>query len=163
MNYQKMIKTLESAFEQNVQKIRRKKMFGDSGEKLSVPVLSGLTGIGKTSAIKEFSENKKFNLVGIDCSFEEVDAFIIGLNNAVESIVNEKSEGIVLWLNYIDKATEEYLEIIRQYQKNYIDTSIMVKIQENNKPIHTLNSKKINIAHDVLPETLIIVGEQRPE
>jgi hypothetical protein len=163
MSYQQMIKTLENAFEQNVQKIRRKKVFGDSGEKLIVPVLSGLTGIGKTSAIKEFTENKKFKLVSIDCSFEEADSIIIGLNNAVKSIVNEEVEGIVLWLNYIDKVTEENLKTIRQYQKNYLDTFITAKIPENNKPIHTLDSKKIKIVYDVLPETLIIIGEQRPE
>jgi len=33
-------------------------MFGDSDEKLNIPVLSVPSGIGKTSAIKEFSKNK---------------------------------------------------------------------------------------------------------
>jgi len=38
----------------------------------------------------------------------------------------------------------------------------MVKLPENYKSIHSLNSKETNIAFDALPETLIIVGEQRP-
>jgi len=162
MSYKQMIETLESSFNSNVQKIRRKKMFGDAGEKLSVPVLSGLSGIGKTSSVKEFAKSKNFDLANIDCSFEEANTFIAKLNNAIQSIENGEAEGFVFLLDNINNVSKEYLEIIGQYQENYLNASILIKIAENKKSINSLDSKKINIVIDTLPEKLIIVGEQRP-
>jgi len=158
MSYRKMLEGLEKTFDNNVQKIRRKKVLGDASEKLSVPTLSGLTGIGKTASVKEFSKNKGFHLIIIDCSYEPANFLVIRLNNAIIDINNGKSDGCVLLLDYIDEADEQYLKIISQYRSNYLNSFMEVAIPDDNgKP----TPKKIDVSYDEIPENIFVVGEQR--
>lgn len=158
MSYSEMLEALEKTFDSNAQKIRRKKMFGDSGEKLSVPALSGPTGIGKTASVKEFSKNKGFKLITVDCSYQPVNFLVIHLNNAITEITNNKGKGCVLLIDNINEADEQFLTVINQYRINSIYSFMEVAVpDENGKPIQ----KKYKISHDELPENIIIVGEQR--
>ena len=158
MSYSKMIEALENAFNSNVQKIRRKGVFGDAGEKLNVPVLSGPTGIGKTASVKEFTKNKGFSLISIDCSYEPANFLVIHLNNAINDINNGNADGCLLLLDNINEASGEFLDLINQYRENSLNAFMEVAVPgDKGKPMQ----QKKEVTHDKLPENLFIVGEQR--
>jgi len=158
MYYNEMLEALETAFDNNVQKIRRKKVFGDTGEKLSLPALSGPTGIGKTACVKEFARNKDFHLITIDCSYEPANFLVIHLNNAIKDLNNGKIDGCVLLLDNVNEADEDYLHIINQYRTNSLHSFMEVAVSdENGKPVQ----KNFEVSHDEIPEKIFIIGEQR--
>ncbi len=162
MAYKQMLEFLQKSFDDNVQKIRRKQVLGDAGEQLTLPTLSGLSGIGKTACIEEFSAQKGFALIKFDCSYETSNFVLIHLNNAINSIAGKKSKGLVLLLDYINEADEELMEIINQYRKNYLDGSMKVaKVSDDGEPLSPIEYRNIDVSYDSLPETIFIVGEQR--
>jgi len=155
--HKKMRLSLEAKFDSNIQKIRRKKMFGDTGEKLSLPALSGPTGIGKTASVKEFSQNKGFHLITIDCSYEPANFLVIHLNNAITNIADGKIDGCVLLLDNINEAGEDFLNIINQYRTNSLNSFMEVNVPDDNgKPI----KENIEVSYNEIPENIFIVGEQ---
>jgi len=147
-----MLEALEKKFDQNVQKIRRKKVLGDAGEKLTIPILSGPTGIGKTASVKDFTKNKGFRLITIDCSYEPANFLVIHLNNAISEIKNGKSDGYVLLLDNIDKADEQFLKIINQYCTNSLNSFMEVAVPDENK---RPTKQKIEVSHDEIPENIV--------
>ena len=162
MSYKKMLQMLENAYDQNVQSIRRKKMFGDRGEKLTVPLLSGASGIGKTACVREFCQKKGFKLVQIDCSYEPENNIIVHLNNAVINISESKINGCVLLLDNVDKANRGCLNIINQYSSNYLDTEMKyAEPQNKEKKTACISYATAEVKYEDLSEELFIVGEQR--
>ncbi len=162
VGYKKLQEVLKRSFHDNVQKIRRKKMFGNVGEQLSLPTLSGPSGIGKTACIEEFATTNGFKLIKMDCSYEPSNFVVIHLNNAIISLSNGKIKGLVLHLDFINEADEELIEIIKQYKNNTLNSYMKVaKVDNNGEPFYPVEYRKMDVIYENLPETIFIVGEQR--
>ncbi|RLA06609.1 MAG: hypothetical protein DRQ51_08810 [Gammaproteobacteria bacterium] len=156
-----MQEILQTKFDDNIQKISKKRATGYS-QKLNLVVLSGDTGIGKTTSIKEFANKKGFEFITIYC--DESDAanlLVINLNNAINIIqTKEKRYGVVLLLDNINKADNKLLKIIAQYRNNTIHTSMRLAKTKNGKT-SSLEYVNLEVHCDNIPENIFIVGEQR--
>jgi len=159
-----MQEMLQSRFDDNVQKIRRKRVFGYDEGKLNLVVLSGDTGIGKTACVKEFAKKKGFKLITMFCDEPDTaNLLAINLNNAINTIDTKgKQHGFVLLLDNIDRIDKATLEIIDQYRANYLKTFMRVAKPRDGKDLNTLEYVKLEVQYDSIPENIFIVGEQRP-
>ncbi len=108
--------------------------------------------------MKEFARNKEFRLITMDCSCEPANLLVIHLNNVIGDIDSSKHKGCVLLLDNINEADEEYLDIIRQYRTNSLDSFMEVAVAGDDGK---LIRQKIKVLHDEIPENIFIIGEQR--
>ncbi len=162
MSFQKILAYLDKIFEENAEKIRQKQKTGQLDEILTVPNLSGPTGIGKTACVKQFAESKGFELVTLDLSYQPTNFFIIYLYNAINRVQRNKAKGVLLLLDNFNEADEEAWEVINQYCSNFLDTSMKVaKIDENGELIEPVTYQEMPVRFEEIPETVFIVGEQR--
>ncbi|QJD30965.1 AAA family ATPase [Methylococcus geothermalis] len=165
MSFQKMKLSLVNAYDRNVQVVRMKQLISDghviigdhSPGKLRIPVLSGLTGIGKTACVTEFATEKDFELIKLDCSYMPSSTLATFMYSAINRILAGQINGCVLLIDNINEADSEWLELFDQYSKNYFDAPVNIADDANQDRICKTRERI-----DEIPEGLFIVGEQRP-
>jgi hypothetical protein len=165
MSFQKMKKSIVSAYDRNVQVVRIKQLTRDgyliigdhSPGKLRIPVLSGPTGIGKTACVKEFATEKGFELIELDCSYMPASTLATFMYSEINRILEGQISGCVLLINNINEADSEWLELFDQYTNNYFDAPVNIADDANHDRI-----SKTRQRIDEIPEGLFIIGEQRP-
>lgn len=165
MSFQEMKESLVNAYDRNVQAVRMKQLTSDghmiigdhSPGKLRIPVLSGLTGIGKTACIKEFATEKDFQLTELDCSYMPSSTLATFMYSAINRILAGQINGCVLLIDNINEADDGWLRLFDQYANNYFDASVNIADDTNQERIRETRQR-----FDEIPETLFIIGEQRP-
>lgn len=164
MSYADMMHQLDQAFESNTQKIKHKALVGVLDELLSIPALSGSSGIGKTACIKDFAQKHGFNLVKIDCSYEPANNLVARLNNAIIAAKSDKPTGTVLLLDFCDQADDDFLELLSQFRSNFLRASLRVAQNPTApKKSTSLTYKTVELSHDTIPPEVFIVGEVHPD
>ena len=113
-------------------------------------VFRGPTGIGKTSAVREFAAGLGFDFVGLDCSTMPAAQLASNFARATTKIREGRSEGCVILIDNIDAADAEWSDLCRQY----CDNAILKVIDES-----AAGFTQVEIPE--LPETLFLVGESR--
>jgi hypothetical protein len=159
-----MKQALEQSYAQNQPNFARlgKRVGGNclvaaAPEYRQIPVLLGETGIGKTACVKAFTADKGFEFVALDCSYMSVAALATFMYGAIEGIRAGTMKGCVLLIDNLDQADSDWKAIFDQYSENYFDA--YVNMQDETNPDQVLKSRQ---QFATLPETLFLVGEQRP-
>ena len=166
MGFQEMLSELDRAYQYNVQIVRTKHLRSDGHElvgeapsaRRKIPILSGLSGIGKTSAVREFAEVHQLQFIQIDCSYLPGSALAAYLHNSIAKIESGNIAGCILLVDNISDADEDWYQLFEQYADNRLDIEINVQDLEESDTICKSSWK-----YDSIPETLFIVGEQRPD
>ena len=172
MSFQMMKESLRTAYERNVYNARMHHFvkdgftivsIGDKGpktpERRRIPILSGLSGIGKTASIVEFAGDKGFELIKLDCSYMPSSMFASIMYDAIERIESGQIDGCVLLVDNIDQADSQWQELLVQYSDDHLDTVLDAKNEKVKTPG---KAQKVRMSVNEVPETLFIVGEQRP-
>jgi len=166
MNYQEMKETLVNAYDRNVLSVRMKQLTSDGhmiiGDqslvgKVRIPVLSGLTGIGKTACVKEFVEEKDFQLINLNSSYMPASTLATFMYSAINQILASEINGCVILIDNINEADDEWSKIFEEYANNHFDASVNIEDGTNQNRIRETRQR-----FDEIPETLFIVGEQSP-
>lgn len=168
MSFQEMKESLFNAYSRNVQVVRMKQLSSDgllnigepsaeNSEKLKIPVLSGLSGIGKTACVKEFAAEKGFELIELDCSYMPPAHLATFMYSAINRILANQINGCVLLIDNINEADSEWLELLDQYSNSYFDAPVNVANETDSESIHKTRQRI-----DKILEEIFIVGEQRP-
>lgn len=158
--FHETLQSLAVAYDENVQKVRRKRVFGSAGGTLRIPVLSGPTGTGKSDCVMAFAEERGFDLVRLDCSFEPADFLVARLFNAIHGINSGQSKGVVLLVNNMNQAGQDWLEILDQYARNELDTSMQVAAGSTDSLSQPIEYVTKTVKFEEIPEQLFVVGEQ---
>lgn len=166
MSFQEMKDSLVNAYDNNDhaifmrQTIKNSSIIGDtpSLKKLRIPVLSGLTGIGKTACIREFASENEFELIELNCSHMPSSTLATVMFDAINRIQTSQIKGCVLLIDFINEADDEWQELLLQYVNNYFDAHINIAEDANKNCIRGIRHRI-----DEIPGSLFIVGEQRPE
>jgi hypothetical protein len=165
MSFQEMKESLVNAYDRNVQVVRMQQLTSDghvtigvhSQGKLKIPVLSGLTGIGKTACIKEFATEKHFELIELNCSYMPSSTLATFMYSTINRILADQINGCVLLIDNINEADSEWLNLFDQYANSYFDAPVNIADDTNQDRI-----RKTKQRIDEIPEGLFIIGEQRP-
>ena len=166
MSFQEMKETLVNSYDRNVKSVRMKQLTNDGhmiiGDqslvgKVRIPVLSGLTGIGKTACVKEFVEEKDFQLINLNSSYMPASTLATFMYSAINQILASEINGCVLLIDNVNEADDEWIKILVQYANNHFDASVNIEDDTNQNQIRETRQR-----FDEIPETLFIVGEQRP-
>ena len=165
MSFQNMKESIVKAYDRNVQVVRMKQLTGDghliigdhSPRRLNIPVLTGLTGIGKTACVKEFATENDFEIIALDCSYMPSSTLATFMFSEINRIITDQIKGCVLLIDNINEADSEWLELFDQYSKNYFDALVNIVDGANHDQIC---NKRQRI--DAIPEGIFIIGEQRP-
>lgn len=163
MSFQEMKEVLDAAYERNRYNSRLRLLakdvtiIGDRPERRRIPALSGLSGIGKTACVTEFAAEKRFELIQLDCSYMPVSMLATLMHDAIKRIAGEKIGGCVLLVDNVHQADDEWRELFLQYAEGYLDA--VVHIKDAQEPG---GMRVVRMSVDEIPETLFIVGEQRP-
>ncbi len=164
MSFEKMIKSLTSAYDSHVQGVRWKHLADNSGTvvdseslvNLKIPVLSGMTGIGKTACIKKFASDKQFEWVGLDASYMPVSTLATLMFVAINRIRHQQIPGCLLHIDNINEADAEWRQLLDQYGNNTFDALV-------NSVDATEGIGQGHQHFNRLPESLFVVGEQWPD
>ena len=157
--------SIVTAYDRNVQVIRIKQLASDSHlvtgghsqGKVKIPILSGMTGIGKTACVKEFASEKNFDLINLDCSYMPISTFEAYMYNTINRILANEINGCILLIDNINEADSEWIELFDQYADNHFYGIINISDDTSQDRISKARQRIGKI-----PETLFIVGEQRP-
>jgi hypothetical protein len=164
MSFEKMMKSLASAYDSHVQGVRWKHLAGDSGtvvgskslDHLKIPVVSGMSGIGKTACIKKFASDKHFEWVGLDASSMPVSTLATLMFVAIHRIRHQQISGCVLHIDNINEADAKWLELLNQYGNNTFDALV-----NREDAAEGIGQERQHFNR--LPESLFVVGEQWTE
>lgn len=165
MSFQEMKESLVNAYANNDhavfmrQTIKNSTIIGDppSLSRLRIPVLSGLTGIGKTACIREFASEIEFELIELNCSYMPSSTLATVMFDAINRIRTSQIKGCVLLIDCFNEADKEWQELLLQYANNYFDAHINIAEDANKNHIRGIRHRI-----DEIPGSLFIVGEQRP-
>jgi len=146
MSFEKMIKSLTSAYDSHVQRVRWKHLADNSGTvvyseslvNLKIPVLSGMTGIGKTACIKKFASDKHFEWVGLDASYMPVSTLATLMFVAINRIRHQQIPGCLLHIDNINEADAEWRQLLDQYGNNTFDALVNSKVDPIVKTVFRL-------------------------
>jgi len=155
MSFRRMRENLEQAFASHVANVQSRQSRLDPDRKLSIPVLEGPSGIGKTSCVEEFAREKGFQLIQLDCSFEPANFLAFRINNAINEIRSGQITGCVLLVNYIHEIDGEWRELFDQYRHNRLSFEVDV-VSDGEK------GKRV-VVFDQIPAQVFVVGESRPD
>jgi hypothetical protein len=165
MSFQDMKDALQSAYERNVYNSRLQLLakdghaiVGEQPGRRRIPSLSGLSGIGKTACVEAFAKEKGFELVRLDCSYMPVSMLVVKMHDACKRIAAKETEGCVLLVDNFDQADQEWREVLVQYADGYLDAT--VEVRDAGEP--TMKTK-LRVGVEEVPETLFLIGEERPE
>jgi|GEM_PF-1740607 len=161
-----MKESLVSAYEGHVNAVRMKQLTNDGHmiigdnpiQKTRIPTLSGLSGIGKTACITEFANDHDFELIKLDCSYMPSSVLATFMYVSINRILADKINGCVLLIDNINEVDSDWLELFNQYSNNYLDAVVTIEDKTDKNCI-----RKIKQRIDEIPETLFIIGEQRPD
>ncbi len=164
MSFAEMKVTIAAAYERNAQAAFMQQLIRDGHSEVGkqfdtdrhILVLSGPSGIGKTSCVKEFAAEREFQVVELDCSYMPAEMFAVHLYNAVKRINAGKIPGCVLMVDHFDDEDDGWRAIFDQYAAGYLDVS--VNIADEAKPGKT---RKFQQQLDEIPAELFIIGERR--
>lgn len=164
MSYAHMLHLLNQAFDSNTQKIKGKALAGVLDERLSIPALSGPSGIGKTACVEDFAQQHGFDLVKIDCSYEPANNLVAHLQNAIIAATSDKPTGTVLLLDYIDQADDDFLGLLSQFRSNSLRAALRVAQPPTaSNTSAPLTYRTLELSHDSIPPDVFIVGEVHPD
>ena len=154
MGFKEMRESLVQACANNAEIVRL-----NQPQKLKIPVLSGLTGTGKTVCVEKYATEKNYELIRLNCSNRPSTDLSTHLCNAIKRIEKDEIKGCILLIDYIDEADDKWLELFDQYANKRFDAIINIGHDNYSNPI-----KQQRWQADKIPEGLLIIGEQqRPD
>jgi len=164
MSFKAMRERLDQAYSQNVSRARIQELLNDGAWMIGdrpdttrrIPILNGMSGIGKTACVKAFAEDHDFELLSLDCSYMPASTFAAAVQDASQRIDAGKLKGCVLLVDNADGADEEWQELLLQYAQSRLDTVVKASMVE--KPGRM---GELTVHVERIPESLFVVGEQR--
>jgi hypothetical protein len=163
MSFQQMKTVIANAYNQNAEYVRMKNASGVFEGKRRIPVLSGDSGTGKTACVEEFAKERGFELLRIDCSFEPANFLVVHLHQALGRF-RKDSSGTIILLDNINEADEEWLSLLDQYSRNFLDATMKRgKVDDQGEVIHPVEWTSHAVKVASIPEQIFVVGEMRPE
>jgi hypothetical protein len=96
-------------------------------------------------------------LVQLDCSYMQSVHLAIAVREAANRIATGSSRGCVVLVDNLDQADDGWRELFLQYADGYLDT--VVEAHDASAPDRLSHAR---VCVDEIPESLFIVGEQRP-
>lgn len=165
MSFKAMRERLDQAYSQNVSRARIQELFNDGAWMMGdlpnttrkIPILNGLSGVGKTACVKSFAKDHEFELLSLDCSYMSASTFAAAIQDASQRIDAEKIKGCVVLVDNADRADEEWKMLLLQYSESRLDTVVKTNIAETPGKMGELS-----VRVERIPESLFVVGEQRP-
>ncbi len=160
-----MRERLDQAYSQNVSRARIQQLVHDGAWMIGdrpnttrrIPILNGMTGVGKTACVEAFAEDHDFELLSLDCSYMPASTFAAAVLDASQRIEAGKIKGCVVLVDNADRVDEEWKDLLLQYSQSRLDTVVKASMVERQGKIGELT-----VHVERLPESLFVVGEQRP-
>jgi len=162
MNWEDALTYLRDIRERNLKLIELRGLLGAHSTLLTIPIIRGMSGTGKTACVKAFAESIGASVIHLDCSFTPANHLVCHLHNLCRQAEEDASTAeTVIHLSRYDEAAPDWKAVLDQYQRNFLDTEMqLAEVNDQGVPVRPIKWRSYPVRWERLPKSIFVVAEQ---